>query len=217
MNCTWTIEVIKCRKMQGSRISPFDIFISKWPSPGWIRRSCKSGLSWTTLCDSRYGNPSQPTMDHCLLCGMSSSAFSDSSTDFTAAKEHGFTDIGFPIFISGISLFMCSKNEYMSIFDLEFSLNLVFLSFFNIMDITSSDDESPGRCCWKIICNLFWMKLSRRDLNNTSEWLIKLKTAVEKSQIFILYNQCLGEKAWLICKFVIGLGKNVPQLLYSSK
>lgn len=36
-----------------SKISPFDIFISKWPSQGWIRRSCNSGISWITLCDRR--------------------------------------------------------------------------------------------------------------------------------------------------------------------
>lgn len=41
------------------------------------------------------------------------------------------------------------------------------------------------------------MKLSLRNQNNISELLRKLRTAFEKSQIFILYiyNQCLGEKA----------------------
>lgn len=42
-----------------------------------------------------------PTIDHCLLCGMFRSPLNDCITDLTAAKEHGFADIGFPIFISG--------------------------------------------------------------------------------------------------------------------
>lgn len=72
------------------------------------------------------------------------------------------------------------------------------------MDMTFFEDESPQRCC-----NLFWMKLYLRDSKNISEWLIKLKITLNKNklQIFILYNQCLGEKAWWICKFVIGLEK----------
>lgn len=60
------------------------------------------------------------------------------------------------------------------------------------MDMTFFEDESPERCC-----NLFWMKLYLRDSKNISEWLIKLKITLNKNelQIFILYNQCLGEKA----------------------
>lgn len=41
-------------------------------------------------------------MDHCLPCGMFSLPFNDCSTDLTAAKEHGFTDIGLPIYIAGL-------------------------------------------------------------------------------------------------------------------
>lgn len=54
-----------------------------------------------------------------------------------------------------------------------------------------------GAVVGKKNCNLFWMKLSLRNQNNISELLRKLRTAFEKSQIFILYmyNQSLGEKA----------------------
>lgn len=63
--------------------------------------------------------------------------------------------------------------------------------------MTSSEDESPWRCCWEIFFNLFWMKLSLRNQNNISELLRKLRTAFEKSQIFILYiyNQMSWRKS----------------------
>lgn len=63
-----------------------------------------------------------------------------------------------------------------------------------MMVMTSSDDESPKRCCVKITFNLFWMKLSRNDLNNISAWSIKLKIAFENHKYLYCTTNALEKK-----------------------